>query len=338
MRPTSAARPLGIVVLVALAAGVPLAAQRPGVTLTGLTQDSAGHPLPGTEVIIQGTGISVFTDTTGTFRLTGLAPGERRLLFQKVGFGPLQLLQDIAVGQFAEIDIGPVVLRAVAPRPITLAGTLTSALTHEPVEGASILLARRVVAHSRLDGGFSSDTVPVRDGDLVAVRRIGYRPVEFELWLGDRGDHLDLAIALKPVPVALQELIVEGNLSSLYPWWETFERHRKAGLGSFLTEARIKELPAISGVDLLKFARGVFVTGNIWADSGHVELFGALCAPPVYLIDGIEYPTDVALNILNVWPPDEILGVEVYPTPRRVPPEYKVVRSRCGVIAVWRKH
>jgi hypothetical protein len=225
-----------------------------------------------------------------------------------------------------------------ALRPITLAGTVSSALTHEPVDGAAILIAGRVVGHSRPNGRFNLVNVSLRDGDLVTVRRIGYRSVDFELWPSDSAVNLNLAIALKPVPVALEALIVQGNLASLYPWWETFERHRKAGLGSFLTEARIKELPAFNGVDLFRWARGVIVSGNVWADSGRVGLFGALCGPPVYLIDGIEYPARVALNILNVWPPDEILGVEVFATPRRVPPEYKVMGSHCGVIAVWRKH
>ena len=60
--------------------------------LSGIVRRSGtGRPLPGVEVLVEGTGLRATTGENGRYLLTGLAPGSRMAIFRSVGHLPVRV-------------------------------------------------------------------------------------------------------------------------------------------------------------------------------------------------------------------------------------------------------
>src|SRR2546423_10612183 len=81
--------------------GIPAArAQSPYAVLVGLVRDSAGHPIPGVEVVLQGAAPAYTrTNDSGGFRLPGLPPGETSVTARRLGFAPATVSMKLRSGR-----------------------------------------------------------------------------------------------------------------------------------------------------------------------------------------------------------------------------------------------
>jgi hypothetical protein len=59
-------------------------------SFTGVVVDTAGAPLAGVDVQLPAAGATARTDSAGRFRITGVPPGEQRLIARRVGYGMLE--------------------------------------------------------------------------------------------------------------------------------------------------------------------------------------------------------------------------------------------------------
>lgn len=74
--------------------------------LTGtVRQDSGGRPLPGVEVISEGTGVQAVTDRSGRYLLTDLPYGPQLVLFRLVGFRPIRQGVILLKGDTVRLDV-----------------------------------------------------------------------------------------------------------------------------------------------------------------------------------------------------------------------------------------
>ena len=73
-----------------------VAAQLQTVTLTAIVTDSAGNPVPGADVSIEGTSIRRSTDQTGRATLGPLAPGRATVRIRRLGFAQLNAVVRLA--------------------------------------------------------------------------------------------------------------------------------------------------------------------------------------------------------------------------------------------------
>ncbi len=90
-------------VVLLLHSPVLLAAQQ-GI-LAGVVHDSGGAPLPGVEVLVQGSGRQTTTDKAGQFVLTGLPFGPMTVLIRSVGFRPIERGVILLKGDTARLDL-----------------------------------------------------------------------------------------------------------------------------------------------------------------------------------------------------------------------------------------
>jgi hypothetical protein len=114
-----------------LVAPLSLSAQ---AVLTGTVRaDSTGAPIPGVEIVVEGTAFRATTGPNGRYVIGGLAPGNRTVLFRSVGYHPVRtpVLLVQADTTFAnalmvpgEVVLPPIEVRATpdAPRGIGLEG------------------------------------------------------------------------------------------------------------------------------------------------------------------------------------------------------------------------
>ena len=323
---------------------VPAAAQTPAsVSLSGTVRDSAGTPLGDVEITVDSSVVLARTDTLGRFVVNDLAQGSHLVRLERPGWVPMrlrvQLRSPVAAGTVA---MGEIVLRAAPARVLPVSVAFTDAMSGQAVEGVVVSVGRRVVGYGDRRGRFRSDSVRLLEGEEWSFRRLGYQPLLFELWPAQEQGALDLAIKLKPIAITLGPVVVKGDRSrALTPWLRDFEQRRQSGLGTFLDEEAIqKHRASISATEMLRWA-DVYVAGDISGLTGRsIEVFGAHCwppGPPLIYLDGIRLGVASALDWLDMYSPDELLGIEVYNSPAKIPAVFNATGSDCGVIVVWTK-
>jgi hypothetical protein len=326
-----------------LPAGPALAQTGATVDVNGLVRDSAGTPLAQVEITLDSTVVLSRTDTTGRFTVPGLAPGGHKLRFEKPGLLPMTLRIEIPEeARGTSHSLGEIVLGIAPARRLRASVVITDATSGRPVEGVVISVGRRVVGYGDRSGHFRAESVTVREGEEWSFRRLGYRPVSFELWPSPEQASVDLAIKLTAAAITLGPVEIRGDVSrALTPWMRDFEQRRQAGWGRFMSEQDIQNHRAsISATDLLRWA-GVNVFGDASGMSGRaLQVFGAHCwppGPPLIFLDGMRLQEASALDWLDMYSPDDLAGVEVYNSPGDIPPVFNSTGSDCGVIAVWTK-
>jgi TonB family protein len=126
-------------------------AQREGPVVSGLVVDTVGAPVPGAQVLIEGTAHRTMTDRAGTFRLAGVDPGLATLSVRRIGFRPASLSIRVTSTGASQL----MVTLAMTPEILT------------PVEVA----APREVFDARLDGYFERAAKRI-SGHIITRERI----------------------------------------------------------------------------------------------------------------------------------------------------------------------
>jgi hypothetical protein len=272
---------------------------------------------------------SAITDSTGTYRVCGVATG-------------LNVRAQARSGSFAT---GIVQLRA-SERPVarqdfflsrmpagdsgrggsTVTGRVRTS-TGRPVAAALVVLEGVDSAVSDAEGRFTLDRLP-GGTQWLRARAVGFAPRETSVDLPSRGaDTLDLELR---AVTQLDTITVVATARTRRVLREVDER-RKLGLGYVLGPDEIQRRVTLRSV-LQSFpsvtVQGTMNAFTVFMHSG--SMARAYCVADLR-IDGIPSTWD----LLSSYEPKDVAAVEVYPRPSTVPLRYRNVASTCGTVLVW---
>jgi hypothetical protein len=317
---------------------------------------SLEEPAPGRIAIAQGRrSVEARANADGTFRLCGV-PVETDLRIYVTSVGsetPSPTIVRIkAPGRFASVDLA---LEAIGQGTAVYTGIVLADSTEQPVAEAQVAFSdlARVVTTDAL-GAFRLDSIPPGEHQLV-VRRLGFAPVTTTVVLrpGERRKQTILlarSITLDSVRIVATEL--DRAMIS-------FEDHRRAGLGSFLTRAELATQETLTAAAVLQTLRGLHLAhgrgGIAWVVSGRgtQSLMAtslrqgdrndrAAGAPPacyalVYLDGRVAYggrENEPLFNVNSIRPSD-LEAAEFYAGPAEAPGKYANLNSTCGILVLW---
>ena len=219
-------------------------------------------------------------------------------------------------------------------RYVTLTGTVTDLRTQEPLRGVSVIIDDGVVATTTADGTFQVATILIKPGsNVVTFRRLGYRQVAKLLWIaGDQSD-VGIQVTLESLAVRLATIVVavepgaRGKLRGFY-------ERRRTQIGEFLGPAEIERRRQNAVSDILATMPGILVNpgGGIRFARKRPR-----CRGLQFYLDGLllRSPDDLGLSIDQIVNHEDIVAIEVYSGPARVPLQYSATNSDCGVILFW---
>ena len=183
-------------------------------------------------------------------------------------------------------------------------------------------------AFTDIEGAFRVAGLP--DLAVVAVRRIGYQPIFFDIQLKD-GDDEAFGITMTPAAHQLEIVRVQGKAFKpdrlqYTSKFDDFYLRREAGFGKFFTHEEIDRQDPHDVFDVLRNVAGV-----------HIESTGFLkraifpgCPTPKIFIDGM--PVKISEGMLNDIPVWGIEAVEVYKSQAELPAE---ALGECAAIYFW---
>jgi carboxypeptidase-like protein/TonB-dependent receptor-like protein len=310
-------------------------AQDTTVTLVGAVIDSASS-MPVAEVVVYVDGRN-FTDTTdyaGEFSIGDLLGGKHVVLLMREGYSPDMVQLTLPENMVGEADVGVVLLSHGPPPDAVLTGTVVDSRTGQPVIGVSVDLNGQPVTATDVTGRFRIEGAAVDwGGNVLAFRRIGYDPMEAELWVTEQRTDLDLDIALVPSAIPLAEVVVEGNRATYVEGLtQAFYRRRRVGYGSFFDKQEIEDFVPRVVTDILRRAPGVRVVSRRGGDWVIRFSRSIKDCPPLLFLNGAR--VSWADDVNGLISPYVILGIEVYQG-AQIPVEFNQMGSACGVVVIW---
>jgi iron complex outermembrane receptor protein len=159
---------VSILMLVLSLVAAPAAAQSPGTVTGRVVNAETGRPLPGVNVVVEGTGRGASTGPEGRFSVDGLEAGPHTLRAQFVGYAPQSKEVTVPAGGVAEVQF------ALTPRTVGLEAVEVTARRGAREAADQIRKAEIQEANPR-DAGEVLRAMP----GLDAVRRgpVGLDPV-----------------------------------------------------------------------------------------------------------------------------------------------------------------
>jgi hypothetical protein len=139
--------------------------------------------------------------------------------------------------------------------------------------------------------------------------------------------------------VTLDTVVIEGERVPRY--LEDFYRRKGRKVGSFLTEQDIERYRPARATDLVPRLFGFQLVyradGEIYIRTRRPRGFSRVGCSPLLFVDGAYRGTTDAHDINDFIWVEDIAAIEAYDGPSRMPPEFNVTGSACGVIVVWTK-
>lgn len=222
---------------------------------------------------------------------------------------------------------------AHAQRPrAAVSGSVTDATTGRSLEGVTVRFGDDTAVVTDRRGGFQIKSVPVGDYE-VRVSRVGYRPKTLEFAVDPDDRRLYLVVALEPLPVELEPVVVRGDTSSIVAYGEMadFYRRKRMGFGRFITRQDIDRRNPFRVTDLLWGVPGTWIRYNAYGQAV-VNFRGfSRCQPAVYL-DHMRVPLDFGFALDELVQPQDVEGMEVYNGYAMTPAEFW---GGCGAIVIW---
>ena len=318
-------------------------AQEQPRTVSGTVVDSANQPISGVLVFVDEETHRDTTGAVGAFRLEGLPSGTYRLNFRKEGFAPRTFRLSLAQSDGDRRDIGVISLEAGPDPTTTLTGRVLEGGSGKPIDRAVVLLNGNAVAVSEDDGRFRVSGVPIVWGsNQVLVGGLSYADEITELWIADPNETFELSVTLRPLPIELAGIVVEGDrtLLSFNRRMQPFYERRERGFGRFFTRLEIEERNPIEFTDLMRGVPGVLLT-QVGLSSWHIEFSRAgqgfkRCASPLIYLDGIFVGgANRYVDLNSLVHPDQLEGIEIYKGLAQVPARFGRSGNACGVIVIW---
>ncbi len=188
-----------------------------------------------------------------------------------------------------------------------------------------------VAARTDTNGRFLLAALPPGAADL-SLRRIAYAPLVVSVNVPE-ADTTEIEIRLGGLAQSLPTVVVKDNVDRVRALAE-FESRRKTGVGHFITRAEIEKRHPLRLSDMVRTIPGAMI---IPVENGRTALRFARAhnnsCPPEYFLDGLRV---IGFNIDDV-PPGDVEGVELYPGPAGLPPEFNQLYGTtvCGTVAIW---
>ena len=312
-----------------------LAAQET-TTLSGTIRDPDGQPVSDARIMVAGLATSTLSDVNGNFRLVVPSTASHIITVAKPGFAPYRLriaLTDAAVGPR---ELGIITLQTLPTGAVTLSGPVTDAESGMGIPEAVLTINGAVRSATDHTGAFwlvVEDVQPSRTLSIV-VMRMGFERLVREFLLPVTGTEFELNIELRAQPVALAEIVVEGERVTVSPFLRGFYQRREVGSGQYLTADDIEKMNALRVSDVLRRIQGLLVVGRdgpLQEPTYRFHASGFLCQQAVLFVDGVRVPSS-SFGLLAT--PDRIAGIEAY---RGATTPVIFGATGCGAIAVWTK-
>ena len=169
----------------------------------------------------------------------------------------------------------------------------------------------------------------------MSFRRLGFGPIAKILWFSADQTEVVLRVTLETLAVRLPTIVVaadppEGKLSLFY-------QHKRSEIGSFLEPEQVEAARRYSVTDILRIVPGVRVTPG----TNTVRLSRAAPTPkcmteqPQFFLDGVPVRLGLSFSINDFVEQNDVVAVEVYNGPARIPLQYNIGNAMCGVIVLW---
>ncbi len=274
------------------------------------------------------------TSDDGRFVLGPLSTGRYELLLELHGFHSRAF--DLAVDSslLRTHDLGRVELVPAETLQVDIVAIVRDSATNAPVAGAIVSVNGAVSGVSLLDGYFSATIALPVGPNTIDVRVIGYASESSDFWVNPTEPALafDIALAALPVlePVVVKADTPEGKLSLFY-------QHKRSEIGSFLGPEQVEAARRYSVVDILRIVPGVRVTPgtNTIRLSRAAPTPMCMSAQPQFFLDGVPVRLGPFVSINDYVEQNDVVAVEVYNGPARIPVRYNIGNAACGVIALW---
>ncbi|MBA3670741.1 MAG: carboxypeptidase regulatory-like domain-containing protein [Gemmatimonadaceae bacterium] len=214
-------------------------------------------------------------------------------------------------------------------------------LTGRPVRNATVDVLGRDETQTDSLGRFTLD-VPAGESFVVRARHLGHQPVvkPFASSSDVPPDGVrDVAIIMEPIAVQLGANVTTADSTmSFVNDIGGFERRRRTGHGTFITQGDIETRRPLSFADLIGRVPGIKVlepVGTARVMRGRDSFLDTSCDNGMQLfVDGVHIDNSMSLKSLNV---TSLRGVELYHGLAETPVELRTRQAKCGTIAVWTK-
>ena len=195
-----------------------------------------------------------------------------------------------------------------------------------------VVIKTGVSVRSDSRGKFIIAGVPAGSAD-ISFRRVSFAPVILSFPIAE-DDTVEAQITLGAVETALPTTVIDAPAEHQRRL-ASFESHRRAGAGHFITRDDIVKRDPRRLTDLLRSVPGVMF--SIGPDG--IELLRFAGTPnnncvPAFFMDGLHVRT---FNIDDIAPVD-IEGIELYGGSAGLPPEYNQLYGGtpvCGTVVIW---
>jgi hypothetical protein len=219
-------------------------------------------------------------------------------------------------------------------------GTVTNGVSGYPVASVAVSLvdsANVAVVRVRSDSAGAFTLRAPRPG-TYRVRFLvpGYQATLSNPMRLAQGDNVAMSPKLRPLTAfALDTVVVQGERVPRY--LEDFYKRRRKGFGTFLTQQDIAKHWPTHVTDLTHRLSGFTI---MYDNMGHRMVTNSrgygLC-PPLVFLDGVNVGNTSHYD-LDFLDPEQIAGVESYPSEADIPTVFNATGAGCGVIAIWTKH
>jgi hypothetical protein len=219
--------------------------------------------------------------------------------------------------------------------------------TGQPVVGAEIVdLGTGTKALTSVSGVISLAFLQLGP-TVLQIRKIGYRSRNLTIAVSP-ADTISITLTLVPLGQMLPEVVTKAA-STTTGKLATFELHRAAGFGHFLTIEQLEKAASRLTSDVLRRIPGL----NLWNDPlnrtrwyvgtarGTVSMLrngpNGICLAAVMVdghmaYSGVEGQQPFDINSLR---PEDMAGVEYYGGGAAMPIEYNSTRATCGLVVIW---
>jgi hypothetical protein len=221
----------------------------------------------------------------------------------------------------------------------SVTGMILDSATDNRIVGASVTVydGRRVVADLKTDstGRFALPIAP-KAAHLLQVSAFGYEPRTIRL----RENMAPFTLRLAVTPLAVEGVEAVAERRDPHLDITGFYQRKRHEIGSFISLEQIEKRKPARACDLFQNMNGVRLVCNPSSTVCRVvskrftSLRTSACALSIYM-DGVPYGR---VNIDELVPVEDLLGVEVYAGSARVPAQYGGADSACGVILLWTRY
>lgn len=186
-------------------------------------------------------------------------------------------------------------------------------------------------------GQFDFADVPVGEHQLIVhYLNMISEPGEAATILIRDGQTANVEITLLLNVVPVPELVVQVEAIDFFGKMAGFDRRRESSSGTFITREDIERRQPQRLSQMFYSVPGVRVGGSAMGET-HTNLYSSrsrYSCPMLYYLDGIRQPPTSAFAI-DVLPPQDIEGIEVYVGPAGTPAIFRYRGAHCGVVAIW---